>query len=64
MDKKGQMMQSNDTKTMNLNKDFGDLLSKAQQTGWNGVDQNNKILDPRMESFLLPLQQSGSPMGR
>ena len=30
MDKMWQMMQSNDTKTMNTNKDFEELLSKAQ----------------------------------
>ena len=36
MDKVWQMMQSNDTKTMNLDKDFEELMGKAQQTGWNG----------------------------
>ena len=36
MDKMWQMMQSNDTKTMNVNKDLEELLNKAQQTGWNG----------------------------
>ena len=43
MDQVWQMMQSNDTKTMNLNTDFEELTSKAQQTGW--TDKNNKILD-------------------
>ena len=45
MDKVCQMMQSNDTKTMKLNEDFEELLSKAQQTGWNGSVKNNKVLD-------------------
>ena len=40
MDKIWQMMQSNDTKTMNLNKDFEELLNKVQQTGWNGSTKN------------------------
>ena len=30
------MMQCNDTKTLNLNQDFEEVMSKAQQTGWNG----------------------------
>ena len=41
MDKVWQMMQSNDTKTMNLNEE---LMSKAQQTGWKGSTKNNKVL--------------------
>ena len=44
MDKVLQMMQGNDTKTMNLNEDFKELMCKAQQTGWDGPT-NNKILD-------------------
>ena len=36
MDKVWQMMQTNDTKTMNLDKDFEEPTSKAQQTGWDG----------------------------
>ena len=46
MDKVWQTMQSNDTKTMNLNKDFEELVSKAQQTGWNGSTKT-KILGRR-----------------
>ena len=38
-------MQRNDTKTINLKKDFEELMSKAQQTGWDGPTKNNKILD-------------------
>ena len=36
MAKLRQMMQSNDTKTMNLKKDIEKLMSKVQQTVWNG----------------------------
>ena len=36
MEKVWQMMENNDTKTMNQNRDFDELMSKAQQTGWNG----------------------------
>ena len=36
MDKMWQMMQSNDTKRMNLDKDLEELLNKPKQTGWNG----------------------------
>ena len=31
MDKEEQMMHSNDTKTMNLDKDFEELMDEAQQ---------------------------------
>ena len=53
MDKIWQMVQSNDTKTMNLNKDFEELLNNAQPTGWKWVDQNNKFLDrSRIRSII------------
>ena len=39
-----QMMQSNDTKSLNLGKDFDGLLWMAQQIGWNASTKNNKFL--------------------
>ena len=36
MDKMWQMIQSIDTETMNLDKDFEEMVSKAKQPGWNG----------------------------
>ena len=36
MDKMWQMMQSNDTKTMNLDKDVEEMVRKAKQTGLTG----------------------------
>ena len=47
MDKMWQMMQSNDTKTMNLDKDFEEMVSKAKQTGLNGSTKNNTVLGRR-----------------
>ena len=35
------MMQSNDTKTLNLAKDFEELMEKTQQTGWLGVTEED-----------------------
>ena len=35
MDKMWQMMQSKDTKTLNLDKDFEEIMDKAKQAGWN-----------------------------
>ena len=32
---KWQMMQSRDTKNLNLDKDFEDIMSKVKQIGWN-----------------------------
>ena len=43
MENMWQMMQSNDTKTMNLDKDFEDILNKAKQTGWNGSTQSTRL---------------------
>ena len=40
MDKMWQMMQSNDTETMNLDKDFEEMVRNAKQTGWNGPRQH------------------------
>ena len=37
MDKMWQMMQSNDTKTLNLANDFEELMDKTQQRGWLGA---------------------------
>ena len=34
-DKIWQMMQSNDTKLKNLDKDFAEIQERAQQIGWN-----------------------------
>ena len=36
MDKVWQMLQGNARKTMNLNEDFEEFMSKAQHTGWDG----------------------------
>ena len=35
MTKLWQMMQSRDTKNLNLDKDLDEFLSKIKQTGWN-----------------------------
>ena len=43
MDKMWQMMQSNDTETMNLDKDFEEMVSKAKQTGWNGSTKTTRF---------------------
>ena len=40
MDIVQQMMQSNDTMTLNLNKDFEELMDKVQQTG--GMDRQQQ----------------------
>ena len=34
-DKLWQLMQSNDTNSENLDKDFAEILEKAHQVGWN-----------------------------
>ena len=47
MAKMWQMMQSNDTQTMNLDKDFEEMVSKAKQTGLNGSTKNNTVLGRR-----------------
>ena len=36
MDKMWRMMQSNDSKTMNLDKDFEEMLDEAKRSGWTG----------------------------
>ena len=43
MDKMWQMMQSDDTETMNLDKDFEQLLSKATQAGWTGSTETTRF---------------------
>ena len=43
MDKMWQMMQTNDTRTMNLDKYFEEVLNMAQQTGWNGSTQATRF---------------------
>ena len=35
MNKMWQMMQSRDTKTLKLDKDFEEIMCKVKQTGWN-----------------------------
>ena len=35
MDEMWQMMQSKDTKTLNLDKDFDEIMNKVKQAGWN-----------------------------
>ena len=35
MNKMWQMMQSRDTKTLHLDKDFEEIMSKVKQAGWN-----------------------------
>ena len=42
-DKNWQMMQSNDTKLENFDKDFAEIREKAQQTGWNENLKTSKI---------------------
>ena len=37
------MMQSNDTKTMNLDKDFEEMLNEAKQRGWNGSTKTTRF---------------------
>ena len=43
MDKMWQMMQSNDTQTLNLEKDFEKILIEAQQKGWNGSTKTKRF---------------------
>ena len=43
MDKMWQMMQSNDTETTYLDKDFEEMLNKAKQTGWNGSTNTTRF---------------------
>ena len=43
MDKMWQMMQSNDTKTMNLDKVLEEMVSKAKHRGLNGSTKNNTV---------------------
>ena len=43
MDKMWKMMQSNDTQTTNLDKDFEEILNKAKQTGWNGSTKTTRF---------------------
>ena len=66
MDKMWQMMQSNDTKTMNLDKDFEEMVRRNKQGGMDGPKQHgsgqkkrNKIRDqvclcsnPQMERIM------------
>ena len=47
MDKMWQMIQSIDTETMNLDKDFEEMVSKAKQTGWNGSTKKKNLLGRR-----------------
>ena len=42
-DKMWQMMQSNDITTMNLDKDFEEMVRKAKQTGWNGSTKTTRF---------------------
>ena len=35
IDRMWQMMQSKDTKTLNLDKDFEEIMNKAKHAGWN-----------------------------
>ena len=79
MDKMWQMMQSNGTKTMNLDKDFEEMVSKAKQTGFEWIDQKphgsgqkkrNKIRDqvclrsnPQMERIMNFCGQMVLPWG-
>ena len=43
MDKMWQMMQSNDFKTINLDKSFEEMVNKAKQTGWNGSTKTTRF---------------------
>ena len=43
MDKMWQMMQSNDTKTMNLDKDIEEMVRKAKQTGRTGSTKTTRF---------------------
>ena len=42
-DKIWQMMQRNDTKSENLDKDFAETRERAQQIGWNETLKTSKI---------------------
>ena len=53
-----QMIQSNDTKTMNLNKDFEELMSKAQHTGWNGSTKTRRFFALRSNSQMESVMNS------
>ena len=45
MTKLWQMMQSRDTKNLDLDKDFDEIMSKVEQNGWN--ESTEQILDAR-----------------
>ena len=80
MDKIWQMLQSNDTKTLNLTTDFEKLLDLAQQVGWVGPttprehwteeknDESNLPVPPRVQAMkmegIMVLLQNGVPSMR
>ena len=43
MTKLWQMMQSRDTKNLNLNKDLDEILSKIKQSGWNESTRTSRF---------------------
>ena len=49
-----QMMQSNDTKSLNLDKDFDGLQGMVQQIGWN--DENIKRKQKRTARIKVALR--------
>ena len=53
MDKMWQNMQSNDTETMNLDKDIEEILNKAKQTGWNGSTKTTRVWTEKEEDDPL-----------
>ena len=59
MDKVWQMMQSNDTMTMNLDKDFEELTEKTQQTGVEWIDKNKQVLDGKKRFSLGEMMMQG-----
>ena len=54
-------MQGNDTKTLNLNKDFEELMSKAQQTGSNGSRKTKKFWTRRRRRPVIEMICAQSP---
>ena len=62
MDKVWQMMQSNDTKTMNLDKDIEELTSKAQQTERNGSTKAKDLGRRRIRPVIKVLCAQNTQM--
>ena len=61
MDKVWQMMQSKDTKTLNLDKDFEEFMNKAKQAGWNESSKTKRFWIEEDEDQQLLLAMHSNP---